>query len=265
MTDRVNLMLTAGVAHVELARPEKLNALDAAMFQALISTGEKLLREPSLRAVVLSGQGRAFCAGLDFASFAALGAEENTRMFERMDGSAANRAQRAAWIWRELPVPVIAAVQGHALGGGLQIALGADLRIVHPEAELSVMEIEWGLVPDMTGTQTLRGLVRLDVALELTLTGRRFSGREALALGLVTKLSDDPVEEARAVARRIAQKSPDAVRAAKRLLCDAWTGSVERGLELEARAQRALIGSRNQLEAVQARIAGRVPAFEDPS
>jgi enoyl-CoA hydratase/carnithine racemase len=127
------------------------------------------------------------------------------------------------------------------------------------------MEIEWGLVPDMTGTQTLRGLVRLDVALELTLTGRRFSGREALALGLVTKLSDDPVEEARAVARRIAQKSPDAVRAAKRLLCDAWTGSVERGLELEARAQRALIGSRNQLEAVQARIAGRVPAFEDPS
>jgi enoyl-CoA hydratase/carnithine racemase len=185
-------------------------------------------------------------------------------MFERGEGSVANRAQRAAWIWRELPVPVVAAVHGHAFGGGLQIALCADIRIVAPDAQLSVMEVEWGLVPDMTGSQTLRSLVRLDVALELAFTGRRVSGREAVALGLATRLSDDPLDEARALARQIAQKSPDAVRAAKRLLCAAWTSNVAQGLELEEREQRALIGTTNQLEAVQARIGKRAPAFEDP-
>jgi enoyl-CoA hydratase/carnithine racemase len=264
MTDRVITSLDSGVAHVELARPDKLNALDLAMFEALIATGEQLAGDNRVRAVVVSGQGRSFCAGLDFASFAALGEESNARMFERSESSVANRAQRAAWVWRELPVPVIAAVHGHAFGGGLQVALAADIRIVAPDAELSVMEVEWGLVPDMTGTQTLRGLVRLDVAFELTFTGRRVSGTEAVALGLATRVSDDPLDAARALARGIAQKSPDAVRAAKRLLCAAWTGSFAEGLELEAREQRSLIGTRNQLEAVQARIGRRVPHFEDP-
>jgi enoyl-CoA hydratase/carnithine racemase len=262
---RVAISQEAGVAHVELARPDKLNALDLPMFEELIETAERLASDSTLRAVVLSGQGRSFCAGLDFASFATLGDEASARMFERDERSGANRAQRAAWVWRDLPVPVIAAVHGHAFGGGLQIALAADLRVAAPNAELSVMEVEWGLVPDMTGTQTLRGLVRLDVALELTWTGRRISGTEAAELGLVTLLSDDPVDEARALARRIAQKSPHAVRAAKRLFRAAWTGSVAEGLALEAREQRALIGTRNQLEAVQARLARRVPNFEDPS
>jgi enoyl-CoA hydratase/carnithine racemase len=264
MNDRVSTSIDGGVAHVELARPDKLNALDLDMFEALIATGEQLSRDKSLRAVVLSGRGRSFCAGLDFASFAALGDTSNSRMFERGEGSAANRAQRAAWIWRELPVPVIAALHGHAFGGGLQIALAADIRIVAPDAQLSVMEIEWGLVPDMSGSQTLRSLLRLDIALELAFTGRRVSGREAVALGLATRLSDEPLDEARALARQIAQKSPDAVRAAKRLLCAAWTGSVAHGLELEEREQRALIGTTNQLEAIQARLGKRAPEFEDP-
>src|SRR5262245_51591115 len=258
MTDRVVTSLDSGVAHVELARPDKLNALDLAMFEALVAAGQKLAQDNQVRAVLLSGQGRSFCAGLDFMSFAGLEEESRARMFERSDSSVANRAQRAAWIWRELPVPVIAAVHGHAFGGGLQIALAADVRIVAPDAELSVMEVELGLIPDMTGTQTLRGLVRLDVALELALTGRRISGTEAVALGLATRFSDDPLDEARALARQIAKKSPHAVRAAKRLFCAAWTGDYADGLALEAREQRALIGTPNQLEAGQARI-GRRP------
>src|SRR5262249_47595201 len=168
MSDRVQVTMTDGVADVRLTRPEKLNALDPAMFAALVDTGRRLASDPSLRAVVLSGEGRGFCAGLDFASFMALGADgSGFGVLANRDG-AVNHAQHAAWIWTEVPVPVIAAVHGVAYGGGLQIALAADLRFVAPDARLSVMEIRWGLIPDMTGTQTLRHLVRLDVAKELT-------------------------------------------------------------------------------------------------
>ena len=202
MSDRVSVHLEDHVADVRLARPEKLNALDAAMFQALVETGRKLAAEPQVRAVVLSGEGRAFCAGLDFTSFmgmagggAASGAPGRSLLHH--DGSSpANYAQLAAWVWQELPVPVIAAIHGVAYGGGLQIALGADVRFVAPDAKLSVMEIKWGLVPDMSGTQTLRHLVRLDVAKELTFTGRIVSGTEAVALGLATRASDAPREAA---------------------------------------------------------------------
>lgn len=263
MSDRVSVTLDDGVADVRLARPDKLNALDGAMFEALIETGRGLAREPSLRAVVLSGEGRAFCAGLDFPSFQGGGATVD--LFERSEESPANVAQRAAWIWTELPVPVIAAVHGYAFGGGLQIALGADVRIVAPDAQLSVMEIKWGLVPDMAGTQLLRRLVRLDVAKELTWTGRRVGAEEAVALGLATRTADDPHAEATALAREIASKSPDAVRAGKRLLDASGLVGVEEGLRLEEKAQRGLLGSPNQIEAVRANFEKREPEFGDPS
>ena len=262
MSDRVVVTTKDGVADVCLARPDKLNALDGAMFEALIDTGRRLGEDPSLRAVVLSGEGRAFCAGLDFPSFQ--GGASAVNLFERADESPANVAQRAAWIWTELPVPVIAAVHGYAFGGGLQIALGADIRILAPDAELSVMEIKWGLVPDMAGTQLLRRLVRLDVAKELTYTGRRVSANEALELGLATRVTASPHTEAMAIAAEIASKSPDAVRAGKRLLDASGTVSVEEGLLLEEEAQRGLLGSPNQIEAVKANFEKRAPSFRDP-
>lgn len=273
---RVTVSVEDGVADVRLNRPGKLNALDLAMFEALVATGTTLAREPSLRAVVLSGEGRAFSAGLDLASFAASaglsaadggaggGDEGGHPLLAREPGSLANRAQRAAWVWTEVPVPVIAAIHGACFGGGLQIALAADLRLVTPDAQLSVMEVRWGLVPDMTGTQTLRHLVRLDVLKELTFTGRIVGGTEAVALGLATRPSPRPREEALALARDIAGRSPDAVRAAKRLLGRAVTASVEEGLRLEEEVQRGLLGRANQVEAVRANLERRAPRFEDP-
>ena len=217
MSDRVSVMKKDGVADVRLNRPEKLNALDLAMFEALVEAGEALAADPSLRAVVLSGEGRAFCAGLDFSSFMAMaGSGNGANLLERRGDSAANYAQRAAWVWTEVPVPVIAAVHGVAFGGGLQIALAADIRFVHPEAQMSVMEIKWGLIPDMTGTQTLRRLVRLDVAKELTFTGRVVFANEAVGLGLASHLSATPHEDAMVLAHEISRKSPEAIRAGKR-------------------------------------------------
>jgi len=263
MSERVTVQISEGVADVRLARPDKLNALDAAMFEALVASGERLAADGSLRAVVLSGEGRAFSAGLDVASF--LGGGGGARdLFARSEASPANFAQRAAWIWAELPVPVVAAVHGVAFGGGLQIALAADLRIVAPDARLSVMEIKWGLVPDMSGTQTLRRLVRLDVAKELAFTGRIVSGAEALELGLATQLAEAPRDAAFELAREIASREPNAVRAAKRLLDASGVVGVEEGLRLEEEAQRALLGQPNQLEAVRANAEKRAPRFRDP-
>jgi enoyl-CoA hydratase/carnithine racemase len=267
MTDRVSVSRQDGVAEVRLNRPEKLNALDLAMFEGLVETGRALAGDASLRAVVLSGEGRAFCAGLDVACFAGLaqGSDAAGRLLGREPGAAANHAQQAAAVWTDLPVPVIAAVHGVAFGGGLQIALGADIRLVAPDAQLSVMEVRWGLVPDMTGSQTLRRLVRLDVAKELAFTGRIVTGTEAVALGLGTRVSEAPREAAWALAREIAARSPDAVRAAKRLLDQAGLVSREEGLRLEERIQRSLIRSTNQIEAVMANVEQRPPRFHDPA
>ncbi|MGH7790251.1 MAG: crotonase/enoyl-CoA hydratase family protein [Candidatus Binatia bacterium] len=266
MADRVTISIEGGVADVRLARPEKLNALDQAMFLALNDAGKTLAADRAVRAVVLSGEGRAFCAGLDFASFMAMAGNENAgdTLLKRPANSPANFAQRAAWVWTELPVPVIAAIHGAAFGGGLQIALGADIRIAAADAQLSVMEIKWGLIPDMTGTQTLRHLVRLDVAKELTFTGRVVSGSEAAALGLVTRVAEDPRGAALAMAREIAGKSPDAIRAGKQLLNQASLLSVTDGLLLEERLQVGLLGSANQIEAVQANMQKRPPEFRNP-
>jgi enoyl-CoA hydratase/carnithine racemase len=235
MQNRVTVSLAGGVADVRLSRPDKMNALDGAMFEALVATGRGLRSERGLRAVVLSGEGRAFCAGLDVSSFGAGGGGRS--LLERSGPSPANFAQSAAWVWAELPVPVIAAVHGVAYGGGLQIALAADIRFVAPDARLSVMEIKWGLIPDMTGSQTLRRLVRLDVAKELTYTGRVISGTEAAALGLATHVSDTPREAALELAREIASKSPTAIRAGKQLLDASGLVDLETGLRLEESLQ----------------------------
>lgn len=264
MDDRVRVELADGVADVRLVRADKHNGLDRRMFEAIIAVGRDLATSRSLRAVVLSGEGPSFCAGLDFASMMHEGMDIEA-VLARDEGMVANFAQQAAWVWAELPVPVIAALHGYVYGGGLQMALAADIRYVTADATLSVREIQWGLIPDMTGTQTLRHLVRLDVAKELTFTGRKVSGSEAVALGLATRVEADPRAAAHATAREIATRSPDAIRAGKRLLGEAFTGTTEAGLLLEEEIQRTVLGKRNQLEAVAAGMSKRPPKFEDPA
>jgi enoyl-CoA hydratase/carnithine racemase len=196
-----------------------MNALDAAMFEALVGTAGRLKDHKGLRAVVLSGEGRAFCAGLDMGRFAAMGeGTSDLRDLAARTRGLANHSQQAVWGWRQLPVPVIAAVHGVAFGGGFQLALSADMRFLAPDARMSIMEIKWGLVPDMAGTPILRHLVRDDILRDLAFTGRIFSAQEAMTYGLATRICDDPRAEALEAAREIAGKSPDAIRAIKRML-----------------------------------------------
>lgn len=268
MEDRVKVETKDGVADVRLVRADKMNALDDAMFSALIETGERLKADTQIRAIVLSGEGRAFCAGLDMGRFQTMaaggrrGASDLTQPTRTPGG--ANRAQHAVMVWREQPVPVIAAVHGVAFGGGFQLALGADLRFVTPDVKMAVMEIKWGLVPDMAGIVLLRGLVRDDVARELTFNGRVFSGEEAQRLGIATRVCADPRAEALAFAAEIAAKSPDAIRGAKRLFNLAADAGQAAILLAETTEQVRLIGSPNQIEAVQANLDKRAPSFTDP-
>jgi enoyl-CoA hydratase/carnithine racemase len=272
MNDRVTVDIQGGVADVRLVRTDKMNALDDAMFSALIDTGERLKTEAGVRAVVLSGEGRGFCAGLDMGSFQAMASGERRGAREptsdalltptRTEGGS-NRAQHACMVWREIPVPVVAAVHGVAFGGGFQLALGCDLRYVAADARMAVMEIKWGLVPDMAGMVLMRGLVRDDVARELTWTGRIFSGEEAVAMGLATRVCADPREEALAFARDVAAKNPHAIRAGKRLLNLAAEADQHQILLEESREQGALIGAPNQVEAVMANLQKREPVFAD--
>jgi enoyl-CoA hydratase/carnithine racemase len=269
MEERVSISISEGVADVRLVRAEKMNALDQAMFEALVAATDRLSKDKSVRVVVLSGEGRAFCAGLDMGRFAAMKEKggngipggENRDLTKRTHGQA-NFAQQAVWGWRQLPVPVIAAIQGVAFGGGFQLALGADMRFLTPDARMSVMEIKWGLVPDMAGTPILASLVRDDILRDLTYTGRIFSAQEAMAYGLATRICDDPRASALEVAREIAGKSPDAIRAAKRMLNNL---SVDPGPALlaESAEQQKLIGSANQTEAVRANLEKRAPKFAD--
>lgn len=267
--ERVAWTVTDGVADVRLTRPEKMNAIDPAMFAALGEAGEAVGQDPSVRAVVISGEGRAFCAGLDIAAF--FGGDDRARdtvggdLSKRLDGRVTNMAQQAVWAWATLPVPVIAAVHGVAFGGGLQVALGADLRIVAPDARLSVLEIRWGMVPDMTGTYVLPRLVGPDVAKELTWSGRMVEGEEAVRLGLATRVADDPLAAARELAARLTEANPDAVRRAKVLLDASLEATPGEQFVAESRFNAELIGSPNQLEAVGAYLEQRPPRFADPS
>lgn len=262
-SDRVTLTYQDGVAEVRLNRPEKRNALDLAMFESLVAAGEEIANQPEVRAVVLSGEGPAFCAGLDFMSMMAL-SDSVERLLSREEGHPDNLAQRAAWVWHTLPIPVIAALHGATLGGGLQVALGADMRFSTPDAKLSVMEIKWGLCPDMSLSKTLPPLVGLDVAKWLTYTAEVIDGERASTLGLVTRVCADPRAEALETARSIAARSPHAIRACKRLLNESVSLNVSEAFLLEERLQRGLIASPNQLEAVQANFMKRPPLFADP-
>lgn len=264
MSDRVSVAIDGeGIADVRLNRPGKMNACDFEMIEALGAVGSELASDRALRAVVLSGQGQSFCAGLDVALFSRV-ERKVEELLERDTESPANFVQRAAWVWTALPVPVIAAVHGVAFGAGFQIALAADIRFVAPDARLSAMEIRWGLIPDMTGAVSLRRLVGLDIAKELVFTGRIVSGVEARELGLATHVSQAPRDEAFELARDVARRSPDAIRAAKRLLGESDRDAIQDRLEFEARLQRPLIGGPNQIEAVRANLEQRAPHFEDP-
>lgn len=264
--DRVRVQVGAGgVATVTMVRADKHNALDQAMFDGLTNAAEQLVRDTSVRAVVLHGEGKSFCSGLDVASF--MGGSGGTGvLLNRDDGRLANFAQRVTYDWSLVPAPVIAAIHGNCFGGGLQIALGTDIRIAAADAKLSIMEVKWGLVPDMGITQTLPRLLPIDVAKELTFTGRIVSGSDALALRLVTSTADDPLAAALALADEIAQKSPDAIRAAKRLYNETWeSDDAAAALVLESELQAGLIGKPNQIAAVMAGMSGEQPVFVDPS
>jgi enoyl-CoA hydratase/carnithine racemase len=279
---RVQVDHDAGVAHVRLTRPDKRNALDSAMFLAIAAAGERLKNDSSVRAVVVSGDGPSFCAGLDFGSFQAMGsggaggngaggnAAQNgadtvseSGIGAMAEGRITHLAQQIAWVWQEVPVPVVAALVGHALGGGMQLALGADIRIAHPDTKLSMREVHWGLIPDMTGTLMLSRLVRDDVMKDLVFTGRILPASEGAALGLVTRLSNDPVADAFAAAREIAGRSPDAVRGAKRLINRLSNAGAAEHFAAEREIIFKLIGSPNQVEAITANFENRTPVFGD--
>jgi enoyl-CoA hydratase/carnithine racemase len=260
-SDRVSISVADSIADVRLNRPDKLNALDQAMFSALSEASAELAGRGDVRAVVLSGNGRAFCAGLDLAAMA--GQDPSFGALHDRSYGIANVFQNAAWGWRSLPMPVIAAIHGVAFGGGLQIALGADVRIVTPDARLAVMEGRWGMVPDMAGIALLRGLVRDDVARELTYTAREFSGTEAVALGVATRVADDPRAAAFELAGQIAGRSPRAVRSAKRLFGLSQDAGADALLVAESREQEALLVGPDLPETVAAAAENRAPRFAD--
>lgn len=268
MGDLVTVAMQDGVADVQLNRPDKYNALSGEMFHAVGEAGERLMDDRSLRAVVLSGKGPGFCAGLDTSAFAEItggqypGVEGSP--LAPQGGRESNFFQHCAYVWRQLPVPVIAAVHGVAYGAGFQIAMGADIRIAHPESRWSIMEIKWGLIPDVAITQTVREVLREDVAKDLVFTGRVIGADEARELGVVTRIAEDPRAAALESAREIANKNPHAIRHGKRLIHEAWRMEPGDALALEARLQGELLGSPNQIEAVTANLEKRTPKFSDP-
>ena len=262
MSDRVTIDIKNHVAELTLNRPEKHNAVDLAMFEALIDAGESLAGNSDVRAVVMHGAGDNFCAGIDLSIFQGGGLDSlDKNAFRPRDGSPANFFQSAAYVWRALPIPVIAAIEGVAFGAGLQIALGADIRYATPNAKLSIMEIKWGIIPDMAITATLRDIMPADRVKQLAYSGCIIAGSEAELLGLITTVHDDPLDAAQNLAEEIAGKSPDAVRAIKTLVNSAWHDTVEDALQREAKLQMALLGKPNQTEAVMANLEKRTPNF----
>lgn len=270
-SSRISLTLDQHVAHVELARAEKMNALDKDMFKALLETAQQIKDNGSIRAVVLSGKGGNFCSGLDKSNFASVmqGNGLNVSddpdvktLAQRTDGIY-NQVQAVVWQWRDLKIPVIAAVEGVVLGGGLQIALAADMRYADINTQFSILEIKWGIIPDMGSTQIMRHLIRDDIVRELTYTGRIFSSQEAKNYGFITEVVDNPIDHALSIARQISQQNPQAVQACKKLLNSAPYLNVEQGLLMESELQDQIIGSSNQIEAVKAVLEKREARFVD--
>ena len=267
--NRVTIDIVDGIADVRMNRADKRNALDNAMFTSLAAAGEYLKTNSEIRAVVLSGDGASFCAGLDFGSFQVMvqgpKSDGNMNAGAMTEGRITHLAQQVCWVWQEVPVPVIAAVHGHALGGGMQIALGADIRYIHPETQLSVREVHWGLIPDMTGTLMLSRLVRPDIAKELVFTAKIISGKEGYEIGLATHLSENPHADAMVLAREIAGRSPDAVRGAKKLLNLQANDGAAQQFASEREVIGRLIGHANQAEAVMSHFEKRPPNFKSAS
>ena len=256
-SERVRVTVTDGVAEVRLVRGDKHNGLDWPMFEGLSAAVDEVSAAgDDARVVLMVAEGPSFCAGLDFKSFMAGNGDLAGDGFARRDGEDANLAQRVTYGWRALPIPVIAALRGACFGGGLQLALAADVRIAEPTTRMSVMEVRYGLVPDMGLSQTIVPLVRPDVARELAYTGRVVEAEEAVRLGLATRLAEDADAEARALAEAIAEKSPDAIRGIKRLAAEAWGKPAAEALPLEAEIQSGLIGKPAQIEAVQRTMSG---------
>ena len=269
MSDAVIIEKSAGIVELRLNRPEKYNAVDGDIMDGLLSAIEQIKSDKTARVVVFSGEGKGFCAGLDMASFGDmvsgdLTSDSAASAYDDLSPAGANRAQQLAWGFQELPVPVIAAIHGAAMGGGLNIALGADIRVVAPDARLGLVEITFGLLPDMSATQSLRHIARLDRIKELVFTGRKFTGVQAYEYGLATVLSDNPRKEALDMARTIANRNPDAVRAGKRMLNDSMFCSTYDGLVTESNLSREMIGTANQLEALMSGFEKREPKFVDP-
>lgn len=264
MNDRVRVDIENSVATVMLNRPDKHNAVDLAMFEALAEAGNTLKHDNSVRAVVLHGNGANFCAGIDVSVFAGEGiGAVGDHLMDPGKQTPANLFQSVAWVWQEVPVPVIAALQGVVFGAGLQIALGADIRYAAPDARFSIMEAKWGLIPDMAISVTARAVVPLDRLKELAYTARTVAAAAALDLGLITAVHDDPLAAARKTAHEIASRSPSAVRSMKQLFGAGWLATDAELLALEARLQAALLGSEHQRESVLANIEKRAPIFGD--
>ncbi len=264
MQDRIKIEKDGHVAIVYLNRPEKMNALDIDMFNALIERGESLNQDESVRAVVLTGSGKAFCAGLDLSMFSFDGQSEmlSVPLEDRTHGIA-NKWQRAVTVWRELQVPVVAAVHGVVFGGGLQIMLAADIKFAEANTRMSIMEMKWGIIPDMAGPQLMKHNIREDIIRELTYTHRIFSGEEAVKYGFATHISDHPLDDAITLAKEIASKSPDAIVKAKKLFNSLGDLSMEDGLLMESKEQAEIIGKKNQLEAIFAGMQKRKGNFEN--
>ncbi|NYF98480.1 crotonase/enoyl-CoA hydratase family protein [Janibacter cremeus] len=260
MPRHVTTTIEDGVAHLRLARPDKLNALTLEMLDDLAAAAHGLRSDRRLRAVIISGEGDSFCAGLDFGS----AMKDQKGIFARFVPRiwrGTNTFQEAAWALRRIPVPVIAAVDGHCLGGGLQIALAADFRISHPEATWSVLEGKWGIVPDMSGVHALSQLVGIDVAKKLTMTAEKFSGERARELGLVTELAPDPVAAATALATQLSQRSPDALAGAKRLFDSTWHKGPRATFAQERIEQLGLLFGANTQRARRANVQQQPPEY----
>ena len=270
MAERVTINISDGIADVRFNRPDKRNALDGEQFQAIVDAGESLKGNKKIRAVVVSGEGASFCAGIDLSSLGGMASgergdgEKKPTAGDMADGRITHLGQQSAWVWQEVPVPVIAAVHGHALGGGCQIALGADIRIAHPDTKFSVREVYWGLVPDMAGTVLMQGLVRPDVMKDIVMSARIFDGREAHEIGIVTRLSETPHADAMAYAEEICRRSPDAVRGAKELLNRLALDYAAQQFAAERRIIGGLIGGHNQRESVMSDFEKRAPVWADP-
>ncbi|KAL7576477.1 hypothetical protein ACA910_017982 [Epithemia clementina (nom. ined.)] len=266
LSDRVKIESDSkGICHVTLNRPEKLNALDMEMFKALSNVGQKLKEDKSVRVVIMSGAGRAFCTGLDVPSFVKNVGRENPlpQLLDRPEGEHANLVQQVGYQWRQINVPVIACLHGMCFGGGMQIALGADFRFATPDCKLSIMETKWGLIPDMSASVTLRELVSIDVAKEFTMTGKIVSGDEAACVHLITRAVADPLTEAQELAERLVERSPDAVALSKQLYQSTWRAVPEEYcLTVETELQRQLLLTWNQVAAAGRNFGWKIPYFQ---